>query len=139
VVPQSTPTPVPPAAQPTRAPDALDQLRALVGDAGPGADALVQVVRRELRREYERGYAEARGGRPAPARPNETKFQRWKRRLERRARHASREWAASTRQLRKMIFNVTLAVVMTAAGIVLSLHLANSNSSKKIAVPTATR
>jgi hypothetical protein len=113
----------------------------MAGDAGPGADELVQMVRRELRREYERGLVEGRGGRLPPVRGKETGFQRWKRRLERRARHASREWAANTRQLRKTLFNMVLVVVMTTAGIALSLHLAKSGAGggKKVAVPTATR
>jgi hypothetical protein len=112
----------------------LDRLRAAAGVSG---DELVEAVRRELRREYERGYVEGKGFRP-PA-PKETGFERFKRRMQRRMRHGAREWMANTRQLRKMVFNFVLVVLLSAAGIAIALRVSESSNDKKFAIPVVTR
>jgi hypothetical protein len=127
-----------PASETAPGSDALDQLRAL---AGPAGDELVEAVRHELRREYERGCVDGRGGpRLLPqVVAGETEFQRFKRRMHRRARHAAREWMARTRPLRKAVFHLILVVVLSAAAVAVSLRVSSSGADKKFAIPTLGR
>jgi hypothetical protein len=131
VIPQPSPARQEPVGQ--ARPTVLERLRVAV-PATPLAEELVEAVRLELKREYERGYLEAKR-RPAA---KESDLQRFNRRMQRRARHGWREWLASSRQLRKTLTNMVLVVVVCAVGIVVALQVTNSGV-KKLAVPGQTR
>lgn len=129
MVPRIVPAPPSPP-KPLEAPSTLERLRAVVGPAGSQiADELVEAVRLELRREYERGYLEGQRKR-RPVAPPESDAQRSRRHLERRLRHGAHNWMLSTRQLRKTIVNLILVLVMTVVGVEVSLHLASTSGKK---------
>jgi hypothetical protein len=136
----STP-PSPPAAA-GGTPDALERLRALADPANQAADALVESVRGELRREYQRGRLEGGAKAQAPVtrpRLEESDFQRCKRRLQRRLRHDAHEWLTANRQLRKTLFNVVLAVVVAVVGIAISMRVSASGNEKRLAAPVVSQ
>jgi hypothetical protein len=127
----------PPGVEPTRGvSEVLERLRASLG---PSSDDLIESVRRQLQREYERGYCDGRAPAARPPAPRSTGYRAFKRRLHRRLRHAARDWLASTAQLRRTKFNLLLVVVLTAAGVALSMRVASSGAEGKFAIPALGR
>jgi hypothetical protein len=126
--------PVPTSASPPPAPDSLEQLRQRLR-ALPGGDQLVDSVRSQLVREYERGYhdgwASTKAPRPQMPRPHSS--HRFGRRMRRRVRAI----LTSTTALRRAVFHLVLILAVTGLATFVGLHLSNASQDSKYAPPPA--
>jgi hypothetical protein len=110
----------------------LERLRQVVGPAGAEvADGVVEALRQELKREYERGYHDGW----ASVRPvNDGAITT----LRRKARRGMRHWSKGRLELLKSLIKVVVIVALCAGAVMLSLRLTSASKDKKFAPPTIT-
>lgn len=121
--------------RPSKRDELLERLRGVVGPAGAEiADGLVEALRQELKREYERGYHDGW----ASVRPvNDTAIASLRRRARRHARRGLRHWWAHSSLLRPAL-RMALILVLTAGAVMLSLRITSASKDKKFSPPTIT-
>jgi hypothetical protein len=132
VVPQLRPVPLTGDRPPAPPADSADQLRHRLR-ALPDGDHLLESMRRELVREYERGYhdgwASTKAPRPEMPRPHSSH------RFGRRMRRRMRAMVSSTAALRRTLFQLVLIVGVTWLATFVGLHLSNTSHDAKFAPP----